>query len=269
MGLKTYSKKRDFTRTSEPQPKIKHSRTGRLYVIQKHDASRLHYDFRLELDGVLKSWAIPKGPSLDPSERRLAMEVEDHPLDYGKFEGVIPEGEYGGGTVMIWDTGRWEPEEDAAEGYKNGKLTFRLEGERLHGRWHLVRMADRCGTASKPAWLIFKDKDEAARPTARGDVLAEATSARSGRTMEQIASDRDRVWSSSGEIKSNGKTKKSTARAADFSRKKTERKAEVNSAAVLERLKKAGARPGATPHKPDVELAPARPERPHGRAMDS
>ena len=113
---------------------------GASYLIQKHDASRLHYDFRLELDGVLKSWAVPEGPSLDPAVKSLAVHVEDHPLEYGSFEGVIPQGEYGGGTVMLWDRGTWEPEGDAAESYRRGKLVFRLNGERLKGRWALIRM---------------------------------------------------------------------------------------------------------------------------------
>src|SRR5580693_9673896 len=141
MPLETYRKKRDFSRTPEPKgsprgaPKKKR---GLRYVIQKHAASRLHYDFRLELDGVLKSWAVPKGPSLDPGEKRLAVHVEDHPLDYGAFEGVIPEGEYGGGTVLLWDRGTWipaDPDPDVA--YRKGSLKFTLSGEKLHGKWAL------------------------------------------------------------------------------------------------------------------------------------
>src|SRR5438067_1888035 len=125
MGLKEYKGKRHFERTREPAGKVA-PRGGRSYVVQKHDASHLHYDFRLELDGVLKSWAVPKGPSLDPSIKRLAMQVEDHPVEYGGFEGVIPEGQYGGGTVMLWDKGTWEPIGDPHEGYRLGKLKFTL-----------------------------------------------------------------------------------------------------------------------------------------------
>src|SRR5262245_26714676 len=130
MSLTEYKRKRHFKRTPEPASKVA-PRTGRSFVIQKHAASHLHYDFRLELDGVLKSWAVPKGPSLIPSVKRLAMQVEDHPVDYGQFEGIIPKGEYGGGTVMLWDRGSWEAVGDAHEGYESGKLKFRLDGEKL------------------------------------------------------------------------------------------------------------------------------------------
>src|SRR4029450_3910011 len=137
--LAEYRAKRDFTKTSEPKGKETRRRAS-LFVVQKHDASRLHYDFRLELDGVLKSWAVAKGPSLVPGEKRLAIHVEDHPLSYGEFEGTIPEGEYGGGTVMLWDRGSWQPEGDPRKSYAKGRLTFRLDGEKLKGIWHLVRM---------------------------------------------------------------------------------------------------------------------------------
>jgi bifunctional non-homologous end joining protein LigD len=142
VALEIYRKKRQFGVTPEPR-----GRTGRRggdrYVIQKHAARRLHYDLRLELDGVMKSWAVTRGPSLDPGEKRLAVQVEDHPIEYDTFEGTIPEGEYGGGAVMIWDRGRWIPEGDPHKGYAKGHLVFDLEGEKLHGRWHLVRMRAR------------------------------------------------------------------------------------------------------------------------------
>src|ERR687890_1049497 len=136
LDIETYNRKRDFSKTKEPKGR-KLKGKGDSFVVQKHDASRLHWDFRLELDGVLKSWAVPKGPSLDPGENRLAMRTEDHPLDYGSFEGIIPKGEYGGGTVMLWDQGRWIPDGDPEEGYAKGRLAFRLEGEKLRGAWHL------------------------------------------------------------------------------------------------------------------------------------
>ena len=138
-GLKTYRAKRQFGVTAEPKGKIAR-RKGHAFVIQKHAARRLHYDLRLELDGVMKSWAVTRGPSLVPGDKRLAVQVEDHPIDYNKFEGTIPQGEYGGGTVMIWDRGRWQPEDDPHKGLRKGHLSFTLDGEKLHGLWHLVRM---------------------------------------------------------------------------------------------------------------------------------
>ena len=154
MGLAEYKKKRSFDKTPEPGPKEKRTRTGRMFVIQKHRATQLHYDFRLEVDGVLKSWAVPKGPSLDPSVKRLAMQVEDHPVDYAKFEGVIPEGEYGGGTVMVWDYGTYKPEgdEDAAKALEKGDFKFTLDGEKLKGSWVLVKTRNR-------QWLLIKHRD--------------------------------------------------------------------------------------------------------------
>src|SRR6476661_1886347 len=153
-GLKTYRAKRDFGVTAEPKGKIARKR-GSAFVIQKHDATRLHYDLRLELDGVMKSWAVTRGPSLVPGEKRLAVHVEDHPIEYNTFEGTIPKGQYGGGTVMIWDRGRWYPEGDVEKGYRQGRLTFRLDGEKLDGRWHLVRMHPRTGERQDP-WLLIK-----------------------------------------------------------------------------------------------------------------
>src|SRR5881392_1168673 len=137
--LDEYKKKRRFGSTPEPSPESKRSASGRSFVVQKHRATQLHYDFRLEHDGVLKSWAVPKGPSLDPAVKRLAMQVEDHPVEYGAFEGIIPQGEYGGGTVMLWDRGYWEPIGDADEGFRSGKLKFKLHGKKLDGAWMLVR----------------------------------------------------------------------------------------------------------------------------------
>src|SRR6202165_2787709 len=148
-SLKTYFAKRDFAKTREPRGK-KHALKGNRFVIQKHAATRLHYDLRLELDGVMLSWAVTKGPSLVPGEKRLAIHVEDHPIEYNKFEGTIPKGQYGGGTVMIWDQGQWFPENDPHKGLKKGHLDFRLEREKLKGRWHLVRMSKRPGERQEP-----------------------------------------------------------------------------------------------------------------------
>src|SRR6187431_2084370 len=162
MPLEEYKRKRNFRSTPEPEGKVKKVK-GQSFVIQKHAATRLHYDFRLEMEGVLRSWAVPKGPSLDPAEKRLAVHVEDHPIDYGGFEGVIPEGEYGGGTVIVWDRGTWEPLGDAAEDYRQGKLKFRLHGKKLHGAWMLVRMKPRPNERGEN-WLLFKERDDEARP---------------------------------------------------------------------------------------------------------
>src|SRR6516165_4405183 len=144
MALEEYRRKRDFRKTPEPAGKLPAHRKAAAplaFVIQEHKARRLHFDFRLELDGVLKSWAVPKGPSLDPAEKRLAVEVEDHPLEYGGIEGVIPAGEYGGGTVMLWDRGSWVPADpDPEAAYRAGKLKFTLDGEKLSGGWMLVRL---------------------------------------------------------------------------------------------------------------------------------
>ena len=163
MSLDKYKEKRNFKVSPEPSGKS-HDTTGSqrdlLYVIQKHRASQLHYDFRLEFKGVLLSWAVPKGPSLDPSAKRLAMQVEDHPLEYGNFEGVIPEGEYGGGTVMVWDNGKWIPEsDDIGAALQKGDLKFTLEGKKLRGSWVIVRTH---GFGSKPdkSWLLIKHRDK-------------------------------------------------------------------------------------------------------------
>jgi bifunctional non-homologous end joining protein LigD len=208
MSLREYKRKRDFSKTPEPAGAGVKSAPGRQFVVQKHAASRLHYDFRLELDGTLKSWAVPKGPSLDPSAKSLAVQVEDHPLNYATFEGVIPLGEYGGGTVMVWDHGTWEPEVDPSKGLKEGKLKFTLNGEKLHGSWALVRMGGKAGDDGKN-WLLIKHKDDEAKAATKYDVVKrEPRSVVSGREMDEIAMDADRVWSSNrnGSKKSNGET---------------------------------------------------------------
>ncbi len=197
MALELYRRKRKFDVTAEPRGR-KAPRGGDRYVIQKHAARRLHYDLRLELDGVMKSWAVARGPSLDPAEKRLAVHVEDHPIEYNSFEGTIPQGEYGGGTVMIWDRGRWFPEGDPHRGYAKGHLDFVLDGEKLHGRWHLVRMRSRDGDRHEN-WLLIKGKDEEARSGRSRDILEEEPlSAATGRSMDEIAAGKGkkRVWHS-------------------------------------------------------------------------
>ena len=197
MALETYRKKRQFGVTPEPRGR-QGARGGNRYVIQKHAARRLHYDLRLELDGVMKSWAVTRGPSLDPGEKRLAVHVEDHPIEYNTFEGTIPAGEYGGGTVMIWDRGTWMPDGDPHKGYAKGHLSFELKGEKLHGHWHLVRMRGR-PNEKHDNWLLIKAKDEDARGPRDKDILDEKSrSVVSGRTIEEIAGGkgRKRVWHS-------------------------------------------------------------------------
>ena len=200
MGLKEYRKKRNFRETPEPSGRVGRGKGRALsYVIQKHDASSLHYDFRLELEGVLKSWAVPKGPSLKPGVKRLAMETEDHPMSYGDFEGVIPKGQYGGGTVMLWDRGTWIPDGDPVKDYGRGRLRFRLEGEKLSGSWVLTRMKPKPGER-KAGWLLIKSSDEGARDEEDPDITEEETrSVSTGRDLDAIARDEDAVWTSDRE----------------------------------------------------------------------
>lgn len=186
-SLREYARKRDFSKTAEPEGEVSTTRAraprggGGRFVIQKHRASQLHYDFRLEAEGVLKSWSVPKGPSLDPKVSRLAMEVEDHPIEYGGFEGIIPEGEYGGGTVMLWDTGRYLAEQDdPARAIREGSITFALLGKKLKGVWNLRRWGER-------KWLLRKKRDEHA---GTDDItLAAPRSVKTKRLLAQIARD--------------------------------------------------------------------------------
>jgi bifunctional non-homologous end joining protein LigD len=202
VALEAYRKKRKFGITPEPRGRTE-KRSGNRYVIQKHAARQLHYDLRLELDGVMKSWAVTRGPSLDPGEKRLAVHVEDHPVEYNGFEGTIPRGEYGGGTVMIWDRGHWTPEGDPHKGLAKGHLTFDLDGEKLHGRWHLVRLRAR-PKERRDNWLLIKSKDEAARGPRGKDILEEEPlSVATGRSMDEIAEGKGkkRVWHSNRDAK--------------------------------------------------------------------
>lgn len=200
MALETYRSKRDFKATSEPRGKKVAAPKGDSYLIQKHAARRLHYDLRLEMDGVLKSWAVTRGPSLVPGEKRLAVHVEDHPLEYGDFEGTIPKGEYGGGTVILWDRGRWTPIGDAHKGYAKGHLEFELSGEKLRGHWHLVRMAGK-PREKRENWLLIKAEDDAARAAEAADILEERPeSVKSGRLVEQVTGDAPGWSSKTGKI---------------------------------------------------------------------
>jgi bifunctional non-homologous end joining protein LigD len=202
MALDEYNRKRDFQITSEPSGAVppKPRKDGaRGFVIQKHAASHLHYDFRLELEGVLKSWSVPKGPSLDPKVKRLAMHVEDHPIAYADFEGIIPKGQYGGGTVMLWDRGTWEPVGDPHRDYAAGNLKFVLKGEKLQGGFALIRIGDRGGRrgGDERSWLLIKERDAYVRPEADAGITEELpNSVSTGRTMDEIARQRERVWHS-------------------------------------------------------------------------
>src|SRR4051812_3554378 len=213
LDIETYNRKRDFARTKEPRGR-KLKGKGDSFVVQKHEASRLHWDFRLELDGVLKSWAVPKGPSLDPDENRLAMRTEDHPLDYGAFEGTIPKGEYGGGTVMLWDVGRWipDPRKDPSKTIEEGHLHFTLEGERMKGEWVMFRLKPKPGEKAEP-WMLKKVTDEFADPD-NGDALVDngVTSVTTGRTMAEIAAGED-VWRSNRGGQKGGRAKKASGKA--------------------------------------------------------
>jgi bifunctional non-homologous end joining protein LigD len=210
--LAKYRAKRDFKLTSEPAgDATKNGRRSKqsslAFVIQKHAASRLHYDFRLEWDGVLKSWAVAKGPSYNSKDKRLAIQVEDHPLEYGGFEGTIPKGQYGGGTVMLWDRGTWEPIGDAAAGLRDGNLKFVLHGKKLHGRWVLVRMAGKFANQSKPSWLLIKERDgDESKERDAAITDQEPNSVLSGRDLDAIAKAKGAVWNSTSTDSFNAKT---------------------------------------------------------------
>ena len=206
MALETYRQKRNFGTTAEPKGG-RARKKGNSFVIQKHDATRLHYDLRLEMDGVLKSWAVTRGPSMVPDEKRLAVHVEDHPLEYGDFEGTIPKGEYGGGTVIVWDRGTWTPEHDAAAGYAKGHMEFELQGEKLGGRWHLVRIKGK-PREKRENWLLIKADDALARTASDPDILEELPlSVKTGRDIPEVAQEEPGWSSKTGKIDPKAKSK--------------------------------------------------------------
>jgi len=200
-ALARYRSMRDFTVTHEPRSKGTKRRTAPAnkllpFVVQKHAASHLHYDLRLGWDGVLKSWAVAIGPSYNPADKWLAIQVEDHPWEYQGFEGTIPRGEYGGGTVMAWDKGDWIPHGDVDQGLKDGHLKFALRGKKLKGDWVLVRMHGRAGGGDNPNWLLIKEKDKFARRNSERAITDEGGSAISGRSLDEVAKSSDREWPS-------------------------------------------------------------------------
>ncbi len=202
MALEEYKRKRDFKQTPEPPPKLGKGKQRR-FVVQKHRATRLHYDFRLEMEGVLKSWAVPKGPSLDPADKRLAMQVEDHPVSYFDFEGTIPAGNYGAGTVMVWDVGTWEPLGDAAATLKKGNLKFRLDGQKLKGEFALVHIKSRRPDSKGTEWLLIKHRDAYVQPGY--DIDQYDYSVLTKRSLKEIAGDEGSAeWLSSRKANSRG-----------------------------------------------------------------
>ena len=206
MALEEYKRKRDFKQTPEPPPKVGKGQQRR-FVVQKHSATRLHYDFRLEMEGVLKSWAVPKGPSLDPADKRLAMQVEDHPVSYFDFEGTIPAGNYGAGTVMVWDVGTWEPQGNASEMLRKGDLKFRLDGQKLKGDFALVHIKSRRPGTKGTEWLLIKHRDAYVQPGY--DIDQYDYSVLTKRSMDEIAGDAGSAeWKSSRKVTSAGVSKK-------------------------------------------------------------
>ena len=251
-NLKLYRTKRDFTKTAEPsgQSSVQASKVRR-FVIQKHDATRLHYDLRLELGGVFKSWAVTRGPSLDPKDKRLAVEVEDHPLDYGDFEGTIPKGQYGGGTVLLWDRGYWLSN-DPEKGLKKGDLKFALEGEKIHGEWVLVRMKNDRNGGKRTNWLLIKHRDEYAREGKKNDILDQEKSVASGRSMDQIAAGKGKqptpfmvrkanaanaVWDSNKGLAATEREKKSVPKRAAAAKAKSSKTSGMTTATTAKKPK--------------------------------
>jgi bifunctional non-homologous end joining protein LigD len=251
VALEKYRAKRSFDITAEPRGgRVK--RGGDAFVIQKHAATRLHYDLRLELDGVMKSWAVTRGPSLVPGDKRLAIHVEDHPIEYNSFEGTIPKGQYGGGTVLIWDQGRWIPDYDPHKSYAKGHLQFELEGHKLKGHWHLVRMRKRPGEKQEP-WLLIKSDDAAARTANDPDILEEKPrSVVSRRTIEGIAKAGDAVWESKKSVAENVK---------EIKKAKTQKAATKTRKAAKAKRPKAGKRAKSSAQLAAVEVLRERPAR--------
>ncbi len=242
MSLQRYREKRDFRLTPEPRGRVARGKAKALsFVIQKHAARRLHYDFRLELEGVLLSWAVPKGPSLDPQDKRLAIHVEDHPLEYGGFEGIIPPDQYGSGTVMMWDRGTWVPSGDPVAGYKKGHLKFQLDGDKLKGGWTLVRThgSKYGGKSGEQAWLLIKENDAFAQRGSNGVVDEAPDSVTTGRSLEEIARDRKHAWHSNRSVAANVRAGALTAGKSPAAKKRSAAAKRAAPSAALEGAKAA------------------------------
>ncbi len=239
MALEEYQRKRDFSQTPEPPPKVGKG-ARRRFVVQMHRASRLHYDFRLEMDGVLKSWAVPKGPSLDPADKRLAMQVEDHPVSYFDFEGVIPPGNYGAGTVMVWDVGTWEPQGDAAEMLRKGDLKFRLQGKKLKGDFALIHMKARRPGSKGTEWLLIKHRDAYDQPGY--DIEQYSHSVLTKRSLQEIASDEGSAeWTSGKNATRHGASSKDDWLAESIAKADAKKKTRVSKRNLGEAIAKPSA----------------------------
>jgi bifunctional non-homologous end joining protein LigD len=257
--LKKYRGMRDFGDTPEPAGRTKKLARGPIFVIQKHQASHLHYDFRLEMEGVLKSWAVPKGPSYDPTVRRLAMMTEDHPYDYAAFEGVIPAGNYGAGNVIIWDQGTWEfiePGDDPVKALKSGKLTFRLQGKKMFGEWALVKIRGKSGSDKGNEWLLLKHRDQFANDEVDVTELA-PRSVVSNKTVEEMSGDAN-IWESNRKAAS----RKAPTLASKLSAKKPAKKASAKTAASKKEPTKKAKKPAKAPaRRSRAASAPSRSSR--------
>jgi bifunctional non-homologous end joining protein LigD len=255
MALEEYKRKRDFKQTPEPPAKLGKSKQQR-FVVQKHHATRLHYDFRLEMDGVLKSWAVPKGPSLDPSDKRLAMQVEDHPVSYFDFEGVIPQGNYGAGTVMVWDVGTWEPVGDAPAMLTKGDLKFRLNGKKLKGEFALVHIHSRRPDSKGTEWLMIKHRD--AYVEAPYDIDKHDGSVLTRRTLDEIAGDEGSAeWLSSRKVSAGGVSSKNSWLADSIAKADAKRAKTAGKSKKTQPAKSAAksTKPAAKPARKAVSLA--------------
>jgi bifunctional non-homologous end joining protein LigD len=267
MALEEYKRKRDFSQTPEPPPKVAKGKQKR-FVVQKHSATRLHYDFRLEMDGVLKSWAVPKGPSLDPADKRLAMQVEDHPVSYFDFEGIIPTGNYGAGTVMVWDVGTWEPEGDAHQMLNKGDLKFRLNGKKLKGSFALIHMKARRPGSKGTEWLLIKHHDAYDQPGYDIDKLDYSVLTK--RSLKQIAGDEgSAAWESSRKASTRGGSAKNAWLADSIAKADAKKAKAAKKAAALKPSSAAAKTSPAKVKTSNLTAATSKPSRAVGKAASA